>query len=123
MPVQNVAPTSEDLAPTGGMSGAKIWGKVIRGLRANKNIMLWVACQEMEAKLVGRTLKIIATDDSGYQAVVKENNLAVLSSIVKSVGDFDVEVVKAGEDSKDGFSNDVEAVKKVFSGVKINVED
>ena len=123
VPVQNVAPTSEDLAPTGGMSGAKIWGKVIRGLRANKNIMLWVACQEMEAKLVGRTLKIIATDDSGYQAVVKENNLAVLSSIVKSVGDFDVEVVKVGEDSKDGFSNDVEAVKKVFSGVKINVED
>ena len=122
-PIQSVASTSEDLAPTGGMSGAKIWGKVIRGLRANKNIMLWVACQEMEAKLVGRTLKIIATDDSGYQAVVKENNLAVLSSIVKSVGDFDVEVVKAGEDSKDGFSNDVEAVKKVFSGVKINVED
>lgn len=112
-----------DLVPSGGMSGAKIWGKVIRQLRADKNIMLWVACQEMEAKLVGRTLKIMAGDDSGYQAIVKESNLAILSKTVKAIGDYDIEVVKGRVEETDTFSADVEKVKKSFDGVNVTVED
>ena len=118
-----VAFNQADLVPSGGMSGAKIWGKVIRQLRADKNIMLWVACQEMEAKLVGRTLKIMAGDDSGYQAIVKESNLAILSKTVKAIGDYDIEVVKGKVEETDTFSADVEKVKKSFDGVNVTVED
>ena len=85
--------------------------------------MLWVACQEMDAKLVGRTLKIIAGDDAGYQAVIKEANLSALAKTVKSIGDYDVEVVKSSGEEMDSFSQDVETVKKTFSGVPVKVED
>lgn len=116
-------PTKEDLVPSGGMNGGKLWGRVIRQLRLEKNIVLWVACQEMDAKLVGNTLRIIANDDSGYQAVVKESNLAILSKTVKSLGDYEVEIVKAGEVKTDSFTSEVKKVKKTFSGVPVNVED
>ena len=107
----------------GGVSGAKLWGKVIRQLRADRNIVLWVACQEMEATLVGRTLRVTANDDAGYQAIVKESNLATLSKTVKSIGDFEVEVVKAGEKAIDGFASEVEKVKNAFPSANIKIED
>lgn len=120
----SVATTEEDIKPSAsGMSGGKLWGKVIRQLRADRNIMLWVACQEMEATLVGRTLRIMANDDAGYQAIVKESNLATLSKTVKMVGDFDVEVVKAGAKPIDGFPSEVEKVKNAFPGANIKIED
>ncbi len=127
--VNTIAPSPinasvEDMKPSlGGMSGGKLWGKVIRQLRADKNIMLWVACQEMDATLVGRTLRIIANDDAGYQAIVKESNLATLSRTVKSLGDYEVEVVKAGEAVKDGFEGEVEKVKKAFGNANVIIED
>ena len=113
----------EDLAPTGGMNGGKLWGRVVRQLRLEKNIVLWVACQDMEEKLVGNTLKIVANDDAGYQAIVKESNLSILSKTVKSLGDYEIEVVKAGEEKTDSFTSEVEKVKKTFSGITVNVED
>lgn len=120
----SVATTEEDIKPSvSGMSGGKLWGKVIRQLRADRNIMLWVACQEMEATLVGRTLRIMANDDAGYQAVVKESNLATLSKTVKSIGDFEIEVVKAGEKPIDGFPSEVEKVKNAFPNANIKIED
>ena len=105
------------------MTAGKIWGRVVRQLRADKNIVLWVACQEMEARLSGRTLKIIANDDAGYQAVIKEANLLALSKTVKSIGDYDVEIVKNGEESVDEFTENVEKVKNTFSGITVKVED
>ncbi|MBE5741785.1 MAG: DNA polymerase III subunit gamma/tau [Clostridiales bacterium] len=116
----------ENLKPStdvGGMTAGKIWGRVVRQLRADKNIVLWVACQEMEARLSGRTLKIIANDDAGYQAVIKEANLLALSKTVKSIGDYDVEIVKNGEESVDEFTENVEKVKNTFSGITVKVED
>lgn len=91
-----VSPSAANEPPAGGMSASRLWGTVIRKLRAGGNIMLWVACQEMKASLSGRTLRIVAQDDSGYQAITKESNLAVLSETVKGIGDYEVEVVKEG---------------------------
>lgn len=121
---QPISVTADDIKPSmGGMTGGKLWGKVIRQLRADKNIVLWVACQEMDATLVGRTLRIMANDDAGYQAIVKESNLATLSKTVKAIGDYEVEVVKAGAKPVDGFDSEVEKVKSAFKGVNIKVED
>lgn len=91
-----VSSSAANEPPAGGMSASRLWGTVIRKLRAGGNIMLWVACQEMKASLSGRTLRIVAQDDSGYQAITKESNLAVLSETVKGIGDYEVEVVKEG---------------------------
>ncbi len=105
------------------MSAGKIWGTVVRKLRAEKQIVLWIACQEMTAKLCGKTLKVAASDEAGYNAVTKAANLETLSKIVKSVGDYDIEIVRSTEEEKDGFEKDVDEVKKTFGANYVKVED
>ncbi|MDY2879433.1 MAG: DNA polymerase III subunit gamma/tau [Candidatus Borkfalkiaceae bacterium] len=108
--------------PNGGMSASRLWGTVIRKLRAGGNIMLWVACQEMKATLSGRTLRIVAQDAGGYQAITKESNLAVLSETVRSVGDYEVEVVMEGEERE---GDRTEAAAKEMErkfGVPVRIE-
>ena len=122
------AATSEttDAAQSGGLSAGKIWGTVVRKLRAEKQIVLWIACQEMTAKLFGKTLKVYATDDAGFNAVTKSGNLEILSKIVKSVGDYDVEIAKADSsliDERSGFEKGVDEVKKTFGEKIVKVED
>ena len=110
---------------TAGMNAGKLWGTVIRKLRAEKQIVLWIACQEMTATLNGRTLVVRASDEAGYNAVTKQANLEILSKIVKSVGDFEVEIRKSnGEaENKSKFDEDVEKVKNVFGSTVVKVED
>lgn len=115
-------------SPSGNMAGmnaGKLWGTVIRKLRAEKQIVLWIACQEMTATLNGRTLVVRASDEAGYNAVTKQANLEILSKIVKSVGDFEVEIRKSnGEaENKSKFDEDVEKVKNVFGSEVVKVED
>lgn len=115
-------------SPSGNMAGmnaGKLWGTVIRKLRAEKQIVLWIACQEMTATLNGRTLVVRACDEAGYNAVTKQANLEILSKIVKSVGDFEVEIRKSnGEaENKSKFDEDVEKVKNVFGSEVVKVED
>ncbi len=122
------AATSEtsDVAQSGGLSAGKIWGTVVRKLRAEKQIVLWIACQEMTAKLFGKTLKVYATDDAGFNAVTKSGNLEILSKIVKTVGDYDVEIAKADSsliDERSGFEKGVDEVKKTFGEKIVKVED
>lgn len=110
---------------TAGMNAGKLWGTVIRKLRAEKQIVLWIACQEMTATLNGKTLVVRASDEAGYNAVTKQANLEILSKIVKSVGDFEVEIRKSnGEaENKSKFDEDVEKVKNVFGSTVVKVED
>lgn len=110
---------------TAGMNAGKLWGTVIRKLRAEKQIVLWIACQEMTATLNGRTLVVRASDEAGYNAVTKQANLEILSKIVKSVGDYEVEIQKSnGEaENKSKFDEDVEKVKNVFGSTVVKVED
>ena len=117
------ATVETDATQSGGLSAGKIWGTVVRKLRAEKQIVLWIACQEMTATLCGKTLKVAAADEAGYNAVTKAANLEILSKIVKSVGDYDIEIVKATEEKKDGFEKDVDEVKKTFGANYVKVED
>lgn len=110
---------------TASIGAGKLWGTVIRKLRSEKQIVLWIACQEMTATLKGRTLVVRASDEAGYNAVTKQANLEILSKIVKSVGDFEVEIQKSnGEtENKSKFDEDVEKVKNVFGSNVVKVED
>lgn len=115
-------PKPQAQTASGGASAGRLWGTVIRNLRASGNIVLWVACQDMRAELEGKTLKIIASDKGGYSAITKENNLSALSKAVKALGDYDIEVLMEGE-VKDGFSADAEKVKRTFGEDKVKIKD
>ena len=119
------AETAETPAIGEGVSAGKIWGTVVRKLRAEKQIVLWIACQEMTAKLYGKTLKVTANDDAGFNAVTKSSNLEILSKIVKSVGDYDIEILKPVDaaEQKSQFEKDVDEVKKTFGKKYVKLED
>ena len=119
------AATAETPAIGEGVSAGKIWGTVVRKLRAEKQIVLWIACQEMTAKLYGKTLKVTANDDAGFNAVTKSSNLEILSKIVKSVGDYDIEILKPVDaaEQKSQFEQDVDEVKKTFGEKYVKLED
>ena len=104
------------------MSAGRVWGTVIRKLRAEGNMFLWVACQEMRASLKGRTLLVYARDENGYTAVVKEDNLKALSKAVKSVGDYEVEIVMETE-KEDDAEADAEKMREIFGKDKVIVTD
>ena len=84
------------------ISGARMWGTVVRRLRADKNIMLWIACQDLEAKTEGNKLCIIAEGDNEYNLIKKPENLAILQNIVSETSDYKV-VVYHGEEVKESF--------------------
>ena len=126
--IENPVKEEKPAVPSAGLSetpgAGRIWGMVVRKLRAEKQIVLWIACQEMTAKLFGKTLKVYASDEAGYNAVIKSGNLEVLSGIVKSIGDYDVEIMRAPkEDERSDFEKDVDEMKKTFGEKYVKTED
>lgn len=115
--------SAANIAPSVSMSAGKLWGTVVRKLRADRNIVLWVACQDMTAKLNGKTLVILANDESGYNAVVKEQNLTTLVNTVKTIGDYDVKVELKTSTETDDFDEGVERLKRNFGVDKIEIKD
>ena len=99
------------------ISGARLWGTVVRRLRADKNIMLWIACQDLEAKTEGNKLCIIADGDNEYNLIKKPENLAILQNIVSETSDYKV-VVYHGEEVKDSFDDDVKKAEEVLGPIE-----
>lgn len=99
------------------ISGARMWGTVVRRLRADKNIMLWIACQDLEAKTEGNKLCIIAEGDNEYNLIKKPENLAILQNIVSETSDYKV-VVYHGEEVKESFEDDVKKAEEVLGPIE-----
>ena len=99
------------------ISGARMWGTVVRRLRADKNIMLWIACQDLEAKTEGNKLCIIADGDNEYNLIKKPENLAILQNIVSETSDYKV-VVYHGEEVKESFDDDVKKAEEVLGPIE-----
>ena len=99
------------------ISGARLWGTVVRRLRADKNIMLWIACQDLEAKTEGNKLCIIADGDNEYNLIKKPENLAILQNIVSETSDYKV-VVYHGEEVKESFEDDVKKAEEVLGPIE-----
>ena len=114
---------TQSVKPVGNMSAGRIWGTVVRKLRADRNIVLWVACQDMTASLSGNTLVIAANDEAGYNAIVKEQNLATLTAAVRSVGNYDVKVVLGKTEEKDDFEEGVAALKRNTGVTRVDIKD
>ena len=114
---------SQTVKPVGNMSAGRIWGTVVRKLRSDKNIVLWVACQDMTASLSGNTLVIAANDEAGYNAVIKEQNLSTLTAAVRSVGNYDVKVVLGKTEENDDFEEGVAALKRKTGVTNVDIKN
>lgn len=101
-------------------SDARIWGTVIRRLRAEKKLMLWIACQEQEAKTEEGRFVIVVDGENEYSTIVKEENISAIRSIVAEMTSAQVVVVLRGQQNPE--ENDdkaIEKLKNVFGDVKI----
>ena len=114
---------SQTVKPVGNMSAGRIWGTVVRKLRSDRNIVLWVACQDMTASLSGNTLVIAANDEAGYNAVIKEQNLSTLTAAVRSVGNYDVKVVLGKTEENDDFEEGVAALKRKTGVTNVDIKN
>ena len=96
----------------------RVWGKVIRKLRADKCIMLWIACQDAEPKAVGDKLVVSVNGDNEYNLLTKPESAATLQSIISAECDLKLEIKKKGA-SHDDFEDDVNAIKNTLGDVEI----
>lgn len=99
------------------LSDARIWGMVVRKLRADKNIMLWIACQDLEARTINGVLNVIADGDNEYNMIVKPENLAILKKAVAEIGGLDMRVVRSVEVGNN-FDEDLKKAKEVLGNVE-----
>ena len=70
--------------------------------------ILWVACQELTADLIGNVLYINAQSDIEKQLFYKDDNLALLSNLIKSFGDYEIQVRKNDEQNSVDNAKEVE---------------
>ena len=100
-------------------SDARIWGVVIRRLRADKNIMLWIACQEQEARTQGDNFCIFVEGDNEYNLISKPENVEIIKNIVSEMTPLGVKIVKKGEPIGDGFEDDINKAREILGDIKI----
>ena len=107
-PAQNQANSNVD--------GRKIWGVVVRKLRQLKNkIMLWVACQEMTATLVGNNLIVAVSGDSERALLEDQENRNIIQSIINEYGAYNL-VIKSQSEVDEIVTKDNSQVVTEFFG-------
>ncbi len=98
------------------VDGRKIWGVVVRKLRQVKNkIMLWVACQEMTATLIGDNLVVAVSGDSEMALLQDQENKEILQNIVSEIGAYKL-VIKRQEEVTAIVEKDSKQVVTEFFG-------
>lgn len=71
----------------------RVWGTVVRKLRTMPGkTILWVACQEMTAEIVGNDFIIDAGGESEKKVLLKEENIKTLTELISAFGVFNVRV-------------------------------
>lgn len=126
------APKSVKEAPTEPVSSdneKKFWGRVLRRMRADKAIMLWVACQDVTAVFRGQTVVVCAAGDNEYNLLTKPDNAEKLKDYVKQEGAADLKIVRSAdeagveEETVSGNGDEVSAVKGFFGDENLEITD
>ena len=76
-----------------GTDPRKAWGAILKKLRDDKEIMLWVACQDVSSKIAGGKFYVIASGQSEYNLLSKPANAQKLGEYVKNECGLSLEVV------------------------------
>ena len=96
----------------------RVWGTVIRKLRADKNIMLWIACQDAEPTMKGEKLVVFVMGDNEYNLLSKKENLQALQDIVNTQCSLTVEI-RIKNQGSDPFDEDIEQAKTVLGNTDV----
>ena len=120
---QEVKPEIKIDAPPSNVNVKRVWGSVVRKLRTlpGKTI-LWVACQEMTADLVGNNFVIDAGGESEKKVLLKEENLKTLTDLILEFGSFNV-VVKGEQNFNVQEENVTEKVNKFFGEENVEIKN
>lgn len=114
--LQEVKPQVEEQKPA--VNVTRLWGSVIRKLRADKNIMLWIACQDAEPCEMGGKLVVFVMGNNEYNLLSKKENLQTLQDIVSGQCNLTVEIrIKNGE--VDPFEEDIAKAKEILGNVEV----
>ena len=100
------------------LNGKRIWGTVIRQLRANNSLMLWTACQDADVKVAGDKLIVYVDGENEVTLFNKNDNLKTLQNIVSGICPLKVEIAVRGQ-VIDELAADVERIKRDFTNVTI----
>lgn len=85
------------LGITGHGDGTIIWGSMLKKLRQDKEIMLWVACQDVTATFSDGNIVVIASGENEYNLLSKPQNLEKLNACAKANGVNRIEIMREGE--------------------------
>ena len=105
--------------------GTVAWGAILKKLRADKEIMLWVACQDVSVKQEGGTVIVCAPGENEYSLLSKTENQTKLLKYVQAEGASNLKVVKDLTESIQSEQTDeeVNAVKEFFNGETVNFKE
>ncbi len=119
------APAINQTASVAQDGGRIAWGAILKKLRADKEIMLWVACQDVNVKQEGETVIVCAPGENEYSLLSKTENLSKLLKYVQAEGASNLKVVKDLTESIQSEQTDeeVNAVKEFFNGETVNFKE
>lgn len=95
---------------------AKVWGCVLRQLRADRNVVLWTVCRDVKAFAKDGVLTVYVSDDGEYEMFSKENHYKTLTDTARKFGNYTVKIEKKSimTDEAKEFDDDIEKVKRTF---------
>ena len=103
----------------------KAWGAILRKLRQDKEIMLWVACQDVAVKSSGSVVLIDAPGENEFALLSKNDNLIKLTKYVSEYGYTEVRILKDDGDKEllKEENAEVEKVQEFFDGERLKIEN
>ncbi|MBQ7408841.1 MAG: DNA polymerase III subunit gamma/tau [Clostridia bacterium] len=110
-------------APLG--DATRVWGAVLRKLRTDKEIMLWVACQDVTAQADGEVIVVIAPGENEYALLSKPENVKKLCDCVIANGFAGgVKVIKDTSEleKNNQTSENTQEIKQFFEGENLTVK-
>ena len=101
--------------------GKVVWAKVLAELRAKDSKVLSAVCENVKSMYVLEKEFFVTVDDSGYVLISQQENLKLLSEIVKEKSKLVLMIEKA-EKEKPALENDIDNLKKLFGEDIIKIE-
>lgn len=90
----------------------RFWGSVLRQMRADKAIMLWVACQDVTAIARGSEIIVCAAGDNEYNLLTKPENSKKLEEYLLAAGASGMQIVRSVDETVNIGKGDCEADAK-----------
>ena len=106
------------------LDATRVWGALLRKLRSDKEIMLWVACQDVTVKASGEYLIVVAPGENEYDLLSRQENVNKLTNYLVSDGFKGVKIVKDinGELVEQQSDENSEQIKEYFDGEVLNIK-